>query len=74
MSLADVFMCWDCQIVAVTLNDHFHEAQKSACSVLVITANRGPDVFGSKTGILLKVLVPCLNHSHSRVQKLFLLI
>ncbi|KAG0598151.1 hypothetical protein M758_12G050400 [Ceratodon purpureus] len=56
------------QIVAVTLFDHFHEVQKRACSVIVTMANRDPEVFGNKTGIFLKALVPCLSHSHSRVR------
>ncbi|KAG0623087.1 hypothetical protein M758_3G148000 [Ceratodon purpureus] len=56
------------RIVTVTLNDHFHEVKKSACSVLVTTANRNPNAFGNKTGVLLKALVPCLSHSHSRVR------
>lgn len=61
------FRLWSIQVLAVTLFDHFHEVQKSACSVLVTMAHRDPDVFGNKTGIFLKALVPGLNHSHSRV-------
>lgn len=56
------------QIVAVTLFDQFHEVQKKACSLLVAMANRDPEVFGNKTGVFLKGLVPCLNHAHSRVK------
>lgn len=58
------------QIVAATLFDQFHEVQKKACSVLVTMAQRDPEVFGNKTGVFLRGLVPCLNHAHSRVSLL----
>ncbi|XP_024382362.1 uncharacterized protein [Physcomitrium patens] len=56
------------RILTVTLYDNFHEVRKSACRVLVTTANRDPDVFGNRIGTLLKALIPCLSHSHSRVR------
>ncbi|XP_024357132.1 uncharacterized protein [Physcomitrium patens] len=56
------------RIVALTLYDQFHEVQKKACTVLIITANRDPEVFGNKTGAFLKGLIPCLSHTHSRVR------
>lgn len=52
----------------MTLFDQFHEVQKKSCSVLVALANRDPEVFGNKTGVFLRGLVPCLNHAHSRVR------
>ncbi|CAM6096313.1 unnamed protein product [Calypogeia fissa] len=56
------------QVVMSAIADQFHEIKKAACQIIVQIRESAPQVLEDKTELLLKALLPNLNHSHFRVR------